>query len=175
MRIAALLSAFLVAAAPARADESANFQPNVAASVGVGLAFALVPVAIGSGLTAGNNTQDAQNAGIYLMCAGLAVAPVISHLIAHEWKRAALFGALPTAALVGMALMLEVIRPQVVMDLGYPEVRIPFASLLIVSFFSAGGGLADSLMAGDRARDHHVTIVPTVGNNTVGIAIGGTL
>ncbi len=152
----------------ARADE----PPPVAAAMAAGVATALVPLAIGTTIVTVGESDRTRNFGLLLAMNGLAAAPIVAHLAVGERGRALLFGALPTASLVAMVVMLEV-RPQVIEDLGFPAVRVPFATILIASLLSSAGGLVDAFLAGERWRRVHV--VPTVAPGALGLAIGGAL
>jgi hypothetical protein len=171
MRPVACLSLVMwIAAAPAAAEE----EPPVAGSMAAGIALAMVPLAVGSTLIANSPNESVQNAGLFTLMGGLALAPILSHAIAGEWKRAVVFAALPVAGTVAMAVLVSQV-PNVIADLGVAETRVPFAASLIAAVFGSAGGLADSFLAGARARARRVSLVPTVGPHQVGLAIGGLL
>jgi len=153
----------------ARAEEA----PPVGVAIAVGVATALVPLAVGSMIVAGAETDRSRNGGLLLAMNGLALAPVMTHLIEGERGRGLVFGAVPFAAMVAMAaLMLD--RPQVINDLGFPSVRLPFGAILIVAVLASGGGIADGFLAGERWRKR-VNVMPVALPGGGGIVIGGSL
>ena len=173
------------AAPPGLTLDDGPEEPPVGWSIAAGLTVALVPLIIGGALSAPEHNTgqpdvslDARlNAGLYIMQAGLALAPIVSHLIAHEWKRAAIFGAAPTVALIALAVInsaypdATAIRVQ-----GNVPTRAAIGSMLLLSFLSSGFGLIDSLLAGERARaPGRLSVIPTLGPGSVGLSIGSTL
>jgi hypothetical protein len=167
----AAVCALLACTATAAADELPEESPSVAWSVGAGVVTALLPMAIGGGLFATDSFQ-AKMAGTYVLLSGLALAPVVSHGIAREWGRAAVFGALPTAALLGMVWLLED-HPLVLVEGNKDDTRVAFYVLMAASVMSSAGGLVDSFWAPERAAARRVTVVPLVGRNLGGLAVGG--
>ncbi len=131
--------------AVARADE----PPTPWAILGGG-ATALVPMAIGSYLFADNEDEKHRSAGALTMVTGLALAPIVSHLAVKEWTRAGIFGAIPVACAVSMAVLVGV-EPSVT-AFGSPQTRLTFGILMSFATLSAGVGLLDTLGAGRRAR-----------------------
>src|SRR5262245_60182226 len=79
------------------------------ASILAGVARAIVPMAVGGGIPASAELDDTarRRAGLDVLAAGFAVAPVVSHLVAREWWRAAIFGVTPVACAVGAIALLE--------------------------------------------------------------------
>jgi hypothetical protein len=122
------------------------------ASIVAGVAAALIPLAVGGGVAASADVdQTAQRrAGLDVIAAGFAVAPVVSHLAAREWRRALLFGAIPMLCSIGAIAILES-QPSV-LDMGSPPARISYGALLAVSLVFSTVGLIDSFMAGSRGR-----------------------
>ena len=173
--------ALLLAARLATADEvprvDAEDDSPVMLSVGVGAAAAIIPLCIGGALTTTSNVIE-HNAGIYVLQAGLALAPILSHLIAGEWKRAAVFGFLPTASVLAMIAVFYQ-APRQLYDEDHVATRLELGGLVILSVFSAGAGLVDSLFAGDRRKERRIarslTIAPWLGTQSMGLAFGGAL
>lgn len=173
LRLVALLAAVAVAvcARPAHADPAEKLALG---SFAAGLAVAMVPLAVGGGLaaTADPSDQNTKRTGIYIIATGLALAPIVSHLIAREWKRAAIFGAISVPFSV-VAVSLLATQPDII-DAGTPPPRVAFGACLAIEIFASAAGLVDSFMAGDRLRRRTV-IVPLVGRGQVGLAVGGFL
>src|SRR5438045_2839547 len=118
----------------ARADEE---ERRVGWSFGTGTALALASVAAGAALLAyrcGDSLScdraPWRRAGIHAMATGLALAPIFSHLIAREWKRAAWFGIAPAALGILAMGLLEGMRPDDLLDSGSVTPRIVFATAL---------------------------------------------
>ena len=177
-----IVVAVLLACAAARAEPSPapiliqqqkgpSYEPPVAWSVAAGVATGLVSLAVGGALMATNDHREME-AGTYVMMTGLALAPAISHLVSREWGRSAIFGALPTAALIGMAALLEV-HPPVLYEGNKDPTRIVYATLVAAAVVTAAGGIVDSMWAGERARKKRVTIAPVVTRGQYGLALGG--
>src|SRR5262252_333971 len=79
------------------------------ASILAGVASAILPLAIGGGIAAGAELDDTarRRAGLDVLAAGFAIAPVVSHLVAREWWRALIFGIAPVACAAGAIGILE--------------------------------------------------------------------
>ena len=167
--IALAAAGTLAAARPVAAEE--NPPPTAWATVG-GAATALVPVAVGGALFAGSDDDGVHRASIYLMMAGLTVAPALSHLLVREYKRAAVFAALPLAALITNTILFQ-IEPDVT-TYGSPEGRTVYGVALAAGVLGAVVGLGDTFGATDRWRARHPIVMPTVGSGSVGLALGGS-
>jgi hypothetical protein len=170
--IARVLVLSLLLTGVARAEEK---PPAVAWGFAAGLALALVPLAVGSGLaaTAGPEDITQKHAGVHMIAAGFALAPIVSHLITREWKRAAIFGAAPIAF---MAIVMGVLEnSEAILDRGPIAARVTFGAALALELLATGIGLADTLGAGERWRKkHNVMLVPTVSQQGAGLSLGGT-
>lgn len=138
-----------------------------------GLATAMVPLAVGGGLAAASDSQTAKYAGVFTIATGLALAPLVSHLVGREWKRALIFAALPIAC--GATVIGLLAGQDNLLDGGGAPPRIAFGAILAVELFASGAGLVDSLMAGERKPRRAFTIAPLVGRGQFGLAFGGSL
>lgn len=173
-----LALAFAVAGARgARADEPDPGPPAFGWSIGAGVATALVPLAVGGGLLAVSSDHTTKHASIDLIAAGWALAPLVSHLVAHEWKRAAIFSVAP---LVFGALAVGLLEGSTddLLDNGTPPPRVVFGAALALELMASSVGIIDSMMARERARARKpppVTIVPSFGRNQIGLSLGGAL
>lgn len=172
--VALLLVALLSARAAGDAPKPPPRDPPFGWSIATGLTLALVPLAVGGGLLAtGDHHEVELNRGaLGAIACGLAVAPIVSHLMVREWKRAAIFGAVPVAAgavVLGMTEGSSVLRTN-----GTLDQRIVLGAALAVELLAAGVGIIDSLLARERARVPFA-VLPAVGRHHVGLAIGGTL
>jgi len=171
---ALVLAAVLCASVTARAGDEQ--PPSVAWSLSAGLVTAIVPMAVGGGVTALNDDPGMRRAGIDTMCVGWAIAPFVSHAVAREWKRAAIFSAVPVAAAAVAIGLLEGSRPDDLLGSGTPPPRVAFVAALAFEVLASGVGLIDSLMAGERFRKRHrFAVVPELGAGRVGLGVGGHL
>jgi len=137
-----------------------------------GLALGMVTLAVGGGLAAGTDSQTAKYAGVFVIAGGLAAAPVLSHLVNREWKRALAFGALPAVCAATVIGLLA--GEDNLLDGGNAPPRIAFGAVLAVEIFASSVGLIDSMMAGER-RPRRLAILPLVGRGQLGLAVGGFL
>jgi hypothetical protein len=178
MRVLVLM---LLLSTAARGDEETRYGWSVGAGVGT----ALVSLAAGGALLA-TACSDSSNpnceaapqrrAGIHVMATGLALAPIFSHLIAHEYRRAIWFGIAPVVLGVLSMGLLEGSRPDDLLDSGAAGPRIVFGAALALELVASAIGLADSLMAGERIRAKKavpVTLAPIVGPHRYGLGLGG--
>jgi len=160
----------MATARPARAGDDDSRPPPVLGPVLGGVATALVPLAVG-GAIAATSTDDGyagRRAGLHTIAVGLALAPIVSHLSAREWKRAAVFGAI-TVGLAALAIGLcEGMTAYA--DFGPFEGRVLFPTALALELVVSGVGLVDSMMAAERWRDRHPAPAPP----GFGLALGGT-
>jgi hypothetical protein len=172
MRAACALALAAAVALPAAADESQRPPPTVLATL-AGAVTALVPLAVSSALFAASDDDGHRATSVYVMMAGLALAPALSHILVREYKRAAIFAAVPLAALVANVVTLEV-DPQATTN-GSVETRLTFGFALSFAVVGSVVGLADTLGAGERWRARHpLLIAPAVGNGRVGLSLGGS-
>jgi hypothetical protein len=147
-----LLSCALAFAGTARASDER--PPPVAGPVVGGVVTALVPLAVGGAVAAvAGDDPTGRRAGLHTVAVGLALAPIVSHLAAREWKRAAVFGAI-TVGLAALSIGLcEGLNAYA--DFGPFEGRVLFPAALAVELVASGVGLFDSLNAAERWRDRH--------------------
>jgi hypothetical protein len=144
----------------------------------------LVPIILGVLHTAGQSPEadGPRDVGLVVSGVGPALAPVVAHLVLGEYRRAALFGALPVAAEVGIGAYLAA-QPGAVFH-GTEASRFAFAALYTVDLLGAAVGMVDVMMARERARLErrrgpdvlgHFTVAPRLGPTQAGIVIGGVL
>jgi hypothetical protein len=156
-------------AAPLPADE-----PPVGLSVGLGLTFALAPMVVGGGLAALAGDTRTRKLSLEVLAGGLALAPIVSHLVAGEGTRAAAFGGITITTAVLSTALLETV-PTILDDTKQPACVVlgaAMAALLVTS----GYGLVDSLMAGERARRRSsLQLAPAVGPGTLAVTLKGRL
>ena len=160
---------------PARA-QAAEDEGGVplAWSVGSGCALALASMAVGGGISGGSEGERARRTGIEILVGGLALAPTVSHLIAGEWKRAAVFGGASLSLAIFTTVLVE--ESTAVLDGGEKTSRIPFGIAIAAQVAVSTAGLIDSLMAGERARRRQaLAVMPLLGSKTLGLSLGGLL
>jgi hypothetical protein len=127
------------------------FRPNVRAAMAVGLFTMLVPGIIGGTRTALGVSDGDKTAGLLVASGGFALAPIFSHMITHEWERAAQFGILPVlTTAVGTAYISQ--QPHAVYH-GDMGTRTAFGILLGLGLIGAVVGVFDASLAAERARD----------------------
>jgi hypothetical protein len=133
----------------------------------------MIPVILGGTHAATGETLASKNMGLSVAGFGLALAPIISHVVVGEWKRAAAFGALPMTTAIGAAVLLAS-SDDAVFD-GTTLSRTTFGALFSLTVFGAALGVVDAALAGDRARAPGVIVAPTLGKGHFGIGIMTTL
>lgn len=182
---AVVLAASLIASTPAlAADPPASpsapaFRPDVRVAMAVGLLTMLVSGAIGGTRTALGASDGEKTAGLLVASGGFALAPIFSHMITHEWERAAQFGALPVITTVVSATY--VYRDPSVVYHGNMGTRTAFGVLLGLGLIGAIVGVADTAAAGDRARAREKNlhgrffVAPSFDGESAAVTLGGTL
>ncbi|APR85123.1 Hypothetical protein A7982_10472 [Minicystis rosea] len=154
-------------------------EPPVGVALAAGAATALIPLGLGALRTADGATRPARNAGFLVAGAGLALSPIISHIVVGEYARAAVFGAAPVAAEIAM-IALTSVNPDAVFA-GTTVTRTTFGVLFSVGVFGAALGLVDVALAGGRARERAAKprtglhVAPLFGGGVTGLSVGGIL
>jgi hypothetical protein len=157
--IAVAVCAAMFSASVARADDLLAVTPDAPERSGPPVAWGLVagtltgmiPLAIGSGLFAENSNNGDRKAASLTIAYGMALAPIVSHLVVREWKRAAIFGALPLVCAVGVTALLE-IQPTAT-SFGSRSGRWAYGLLMSLNVAGAGFGIIDTLGAKLRDED----------------------
>ena len=162
---------FLLASAGARADPEEVLP--VATGLFAGGVTALLPLAFGATVIASTHDRTTQNASVYVMEAGLSLAPFVAHSVVHEWRRGALFSLPPAAAMLGMAALLE--SSSDVVSGGKLPPQYAFVALFCTTLFSSAFGVVDVAGSGERALLRGVTVTPTAGRDQLGLSLGGVL
>lgn len=183
--------ASLLGAAPARVAVAASAEPSegpraeppVAVAVVSGAVTALVPMVLGvMHIAAQSPTADGpRNVGFAVSGVGPALAPIVAHAVLGEWKRAAVFGAAPVAAEIGICAYVAAMPDSVFH--GTKGSRTGFGLLYTAELLTSAVGLVDVMMARERARldrrGPHILgglrVMPSVGPGHAGIVLGGTL
>lgn len=167
--VASLVAALAGAAAPAGAADER--EPPVAVAVGAGVGLAILPLLAGGVMLASSNDDGLHQTAAYVAMAGLVVAPTVAHLVVREYKRAAIFAALPLAALIANVIVFQ-LDPQVT-TYGSAESRTTFGVALTAATVGATVGLVDTFGASDRWRARHrVMVAPAVGPGGGGVTLG---
>jgi hypothetical protein len=134
----------VIEAAPAPRQTRAAIAPLA------GTLTMLVPFAVGCALWSNGTRDDLEKAGTYVMAAGFAAAPIVSHGVAGRWRRAAAFGSLSVATSAATLVAMELKDPF------YPAYtnrqRVPFGMLMTSSLFAAALGVFDSFLTAPRER-----------------------
>lgn len=172
------------APAPRRAADHAlgpepGFRPNVRAALAVGLITMLVPGFVGGTRTALGATDGDKTAGLLVVSGGFALAPIFSHMITHEWERAAQFGTLPLLTTVTATAYISQ-EPHAVYQ-GDMGTRTAFGIMLGLGLIGAVVGVVDASLAAERARDRAKSqhsrffVAPAAGPDGGMLTLGGTL
>ena len=170
--VASLVAALAGVAAQAGAAAGDEREPAVGLAVGTGASVAIAPLLAGGVLFASTDDDGLRRTGVYLAMAGLVVAPTVEHLAVHEYKRAAIFAALPLAALLTNVVVFQY-DPKTA-SYGSAYTRTTFGVALTAATLGATVGLADTFGAADRWRaKHRVMVAPTVVPGGGGLALGG--
>ncbi len=168
LRCVVVASLVVALAGAAVADER---EPPVAVAAGAGAGLAIVPLLAGGVLFASSDDDGLRRTGAYVAMAGLVLAPTVAHLAVREWKRAAIFAALPLAAFIANVVLFQ-IDPQVT-TYGSPATRTTFGIALTCATVGATVGLVDTFGASDRWRARHrVMVTPSVGAGGGGVTLG---
>ena len=150
--------------AAARADDWAvtPVEPMTAgdqralSAFAAGAAALAMPLAIGGVRMASTTRGDGwKNRGWLIAGAGLSLAPVAAHLAVRSYDRAALFGAVPAAATIGLGVEVAV-NPNALYD-GDTGSRTLFAFLFSGTLIVSALGVLDAahpLWGDDPARAH---------------------
>lgn len=164
-------------AAPPEGASAAD--PPVGIALAAGAATALIPLALGASFAAGTKDYGQRNVGYAVAGAGLAISPIMAHVIVGEYARGAAFGAVPVACEIGIVSLVSVM-PNAVFS-GSTGSRTTFAILFSLDAFGATLGLVDIALAATRARERlpkplrGLTVLPVMGRDRAGIAVGGVL
>lgn len=157
-------------ASPEEPAPGALGQPRVAWALAAGIATALIPLTVGGAIYAQGDSLGTKRAAFYVIEGGLALAPLVSHAVAHEWTRGLAFAALPLAAFGGTVVLLE-LRSDL-FERTDPPARIALWSLVTASLLVAMTGVVDSAGAGERARSR-MRLAPATGAHHVGLTLEG--
>lgn len=155
------------------ASDGEAAETRMLLSLSTGTALALGSLAIGGVVLATEQTNAARKAGAFTIVSGLALAPIVSHAIAGEWGRAALFGVLPVAGATAAIVVIE--SAPVLQGHGVLSQRRFLTACYTITLLSAAIGLYDSLNAAERARERQIAIAPWFERGGVGAWVGGAL
>jgi hypothetical protein len=160
---------------PARAGSlDSDSDLSLSWSLGTGCGLMLASMAVGGGVAAGLDTERSRKTGMEILAGGLALAPLASHLVAGEWKRAAFFGGISLGLAAFTTVAVE--RTSAVVEGPSYVSRIPFGIAVASQVVFSTIGLIDSMMAGERARGRQrLALVPLVADGNLGLALGGAL
>lgn len=163
----------------ARADEPEEVRAPVGTALLVGGAISAVSVATGATMTVQSTAAGDKTQGVYVMGAGLSLAPFAAHAVLGEWLRGGLLALAPLATSTAMGTLVAV-KPEVMVNSDIPSRRwfiglyaATFALSAIATFDVVLGEKrkADRLHE-ERPRAFHV--VPLLGQVT-GLGLEGEL
>jgi hypothetical protein len=116
--------------------------PNGAGPLVAGVLTAFVPFVVGCALWSNSDRGDLENAGTYVMAAGFAAAPWVSHGLQRRWKRAAVFGSVSAATSAATLIAMEAKDPFYAPYAN--RQRVAFGMLLTSAMFASAIGVLDS-------------------------------
>jgi hypothetical protein len=121
-------------------------RPAWGGAIGGGLLVG--SLAAGGALFTRDSDPAAQRRGLYLIGAGVALAPWVAHGVDRRWRRAVSFG-LVSLATTGAALV-EADRIRIFDPTVGSKNLTPFMALLTAAIFSSAIGVADSFVEAGR-------------------------
>ena len=146
----------------------------------VGSLLSAVPFAIGTVVTTSSHEQATQNAGVYTLQGGLALAPFVSHAMLGEYRRGLLFTIAPAIG-SGSMMTLLAIHPDAVTHASL-EVQRYYYFMVVASVLGGGIGVVDTLFSPSRepARvfprtQGSLRIAPILSPGNYGLSVGGAL
>jgi len=148
----------------------------------VGSLLSAVPFAIGTAVTSSSHEQSTQNAGVYTLQGGLALAPLVSHVMLGEYKRGLLFSIAPVIGSGSMITLLE-IHPDAVTHASL-EVQRYYYFMVVASVLGGGIGVLDTLFQPSREAlrersssraQGSLHIAPILSPGNYGLSLGGAL
>jgi hypothetical protein len=126
-------------------------SPRALAGPLAGTLTLLAPLIAGGLLFAQDDHHDRERAGVYVMAAGMAAAPIVAHGVNGRWRRSLAWGALSLSLAAAAAGSMSVVDP---FDANRNNrSRIPFNIFLMGAFFTSSAGVADSFIAGPAQPD----------------------
>jgi hypothetical protein len=170
-----LALAGLAHASVALAEDPDALDGRTATTLMVGGALAFVPLAIGGTMVANTSDATVRRASVYVSSAGFTVAPLVAHGLMGEWGRGSAFAALPLACGVGLAILMQEPKGDVLSELATTSTRVPFWAMASTELAVAVFGIVDAALAPDRARRRAIYLVPGPVRSGAGISLGGAL
>jgi hypothetical protein len=117
-------------------------EPGGGAPLVAGVLTAFVPFVVGCALWSHSDRGDLERAGTYVMAAGFAAAPWVSHGLQRRWRRATVFGAVSAATAAATLITMEATNPFYAPHLN--RQRVAFGMLLTSAMFASAVGVFDS-------------------------------
>jgi hypothetical protein len=164
--VTAALTACLLVESSARAED----PPDSGLALVVGGATLVAGLAVGGTLLAASGENPPVNeAGWLVMQGGFALAPLTSHAVVGEWGRGAAFASIPAAAALGTLPVFAADGNAV----AYGTLWEQRAIWALYCVGLAGGivGVLDTAFAPGRV----LHVAPSIGRNSAGFVVGGTL
>jgi len=116
-----------------------------AAPLVAGALTMFVPFVVGCALWSSSTDDARERAGTYVMAAGFAAAPWVSHGVEGRWKRGAIFGSVSTALSAATLVAMEAKDPFYAPFAN--RQRVPFGVFLTTAMFAGALGVVDSFLA----------------------------
>jgi len=113
-----------------------------------GFVIAGSSLAAGGYVVATDRSLTAKHNGLYVMHAGLTLAPLVAHAVADEWWRGALFSLPPALAGVGMVTLLAV-TPEAPIK-GKNKAQRIYPVLITVGVLGSALGIFDAVLVDER-------------------------
>jgi hypothetical protein len=141
------LPAFAAEAEPNRRPPQASGRAELALVTGFLLAGG--SVAAGGLLLTVDKDLDHKHAGLAIMDGGLVLAPLLSHAVAGEWLRGAVFSLPPALAALGMVVLLGAHPDAPVV--GKHRTQFYYPGLITLSVVGGVVGVVDAALVDERA------------------------
>lgn len=163
---------------PERREQSAD--DDAFRAFAVGSVLSAVPFGIGTALTTSSHEQGTQNAGVYTLQSGLALAPFVSHAMVGEYRRGLYFSIAPVVGSASMMALLA-INPDAVTHASL-EVQRYYYFMVVASVLGGGIGVVDTLFHPSREASREprrtqrsLRIAPILSPGNYGLSVGGAL
>jgi len=171
-----VLAIVALALQPFVAADAHAESPDPALAFLAGAAPILAGFVVGGALVGTSHDRAAEdNAGWLTIEGGFVLGPLLSHAVAGEWSRAAVFSATPAASFAGTAALFEY-APNVASGGTLEQQRVLW-SLFGLGLVSAAIGVVDAVLAVDRFHSLRFApaLSPVRGGAAAILAIDGVL
>ncbi len=169
----ACLIAGTVASSARAAESASDAERRSELAFVTGTLSAIVPFAVGGVMIASGprDPSATRHAGVVVAGLGLTAGPLVAHAMVSEVGRGLAFSAVPFVCGVGLAVLQELPKGDVLEVQGTRTSRIPWGIFTAVALASSAVGIFDVLMHERRVA---IDVWPGL-SGTYGLSIGGLL